>query len=762
MATGPENNWTSASTQDFIEPTTPTCYANILPHRVPLSESATEHYISTTGLDRWNVSHNNMGPASDCDMLDDEEGGGVSLINVEDMGISDAYAQDHSVRAGDTMPGTVFESHGESHHHSDTYQGGVQLSLTAGQAPEDLHLQTVHEAHSPRNSYNGGSTSYADSGILTSHDESQSFPTQIPTFRATIPQTLFQQSGSYFSPTNPSNIALIPDRRSEPSWAQFGDAWSQQHASMRAAAPSDAHQFPPDSAASTRNSDATQRNTNNGTPHQNVDIADSNFVENVPDVLNFLDRWHMQLELPEAGVIHLDADRMRRWRPPNDDSIQDSTDTFRDMQGLDWSSLETTRHSAKVARRMFDPPKYAHDTTSTNLCRVNELPFYSFKRNYGGHRAKFTHSQLRHVLAATSRNDIFYASYNKVIRTSLACPSVTDTIIGLSSSHPSRNRATDCLITTIAVSPAPEFGGYVSDSILLTGGFEGEYSLLNLNSSISELPFEGFVTNAMDGITTHIHTLRNRRNGALAAAFCSNDRKLRLLDVGTNRWISTFQYADQVNCAATAPDGRLRVVVGDTKETLITDAENGTVLFSMQYHDDDAFACAWADDGWHVATGAQDGQVVVYDARNWSSPLTVLECEVECARSLQFTRTGSRTGSPALVVAEAEDIVSIYDIRSWEAKQTVDFFGSVAGVTALDEGRELVVANGDRTVGGLMLFERRDDSFVRAETDEDRSLARQGAARSRKRDTDSMVSRSESYWENQPKRLGLGIEQLLI
>lgn len=128
MATEPENTWTSASAQEFVEPTTPTFYANTLPHRVPLSESATEPYSSTTELGRWNVSHNNMDSTSDCDMLDDEEGGGVSLIDVEDT--EDFDAQDHSVRAGDTMPGTAYGSHGESHHHSDIYQGGVELSST--------------------------------------------------------------------------------------------------------------------------------------------------------------------------------------------------------------------------------------------------------------------------------------------------------------------------------------------------------------------------------------------------------------------------------------------------------------------------------------------------------------------------------------------------------------------------------------------------------------------------------------------------------
>lgn len=72
------------------------------------------------------------------------------------------------------------------------------------------------------------------------------------------------------------------------------------------------------------------------------------------------------------------------------------------------------------------------------------------------------------------------------------------------------------------------------------------------------------------------------------------------------------------------------------------------------------------------------------------------------------------------MVAESDDIVSVYDAMNWYDKQTIDFFGSVVGAVSVEDGQELIVANGDETVGGLMVYERRphipdelDDGFDR-------------------------------------------------
>lgn len=107
-----------------------------------------------------------------------------------------------------------------------------------------------------------------------------------------------------------------------------------------------------------------------------------------------------------------------------------------------------------------------------------------------------------------------------------------------------------------------------------------------------------------------------RRSGLLQAEFCSNDRKLRTLDCRSQRFTETFAYENAINHSATAPDDRLRVLVGDFVHPIVTDAERGDVLFRLRAHHDFGFACAWSPDSRHVATGAQDGLVSEEDKRS--------------------------------------------------------------------------------------------------------------------------------------------------
>ena len=117
------------------------------------------------------------------------------------------------------------------------------------------------------------------------------------------------------------------------------------------------------------------------------------------------------------------------------------------------------------------------------------------------------------------------------------------------------------------------------------------------------------------------------------------------MDVSTLNFTSEFGCENAINCSSTSPDGRLRVLVGDSQETLITNAETGQTLVTLREHGDHGFACDWSGDGLHVATAAQAGGILIWDARNWTKPCKSWTSPVSCARSVQFTDTG------ALVVA---------------------------------------------------------------------------------------------------------------
>lgn len=310
------------------------------------------------------------------------------------------------------------------------------------------------------------------------------------------------------------------------------------------------------------------------------------------------------------------------------------------------------------------------------------------------HEATIPHFQLRNLIAVTSRNDIFYAAGEQVKRTD-ALGSPATTTMDLSREYTGGFKFS---ITTLAA----------DYDVLVAGGFEGEYVMHGLSSSYNAKYTIGRITDhsqyAKSHITNHIHLYNSRHTYTPQVAFCSNDERLRILDCATNKFTHSFVYPEAVNCSATSPDGRMRVVVGDFLETLITNAETGRPFETLATHTDGVFACDWADDGIHVATAAQDTTIAVWDARNWSIPVTTMKSELSVPRSLKFSPVGG--GPRVLVSAEADDYISIINAQTFESRQVFDFFGRTAGIDMTPDGQSLFVANNDPNFGGIMEFER--------------------------------------------------------
>ena len=339
----------------------------------------------------------------------------------------------------------------------------------------------------------------------------------------------------------------------------------------------------------------------------------------------------------------------------------------------------------------------SHSSLTDSLqCPRSDVPntdsSFQFRRNNTTHRAFFPHFQLRNVLAATSRNGIYYAAGQQVYRTD-AEGRATDLIVDLS-----KRLTMDGSITTIAS----------TDNVLVAGAFDGEYAITDLSSTYGSPCKFGRTTDfnldTKSRIVNHMHLFESRTTYQPQAVLCSNDFRLRVLDCATDTFTNSFLYPAAVNCSATSPNGRMRVVVGDFQETLITNAETGQPFETLNSHTEDAFACAWADDGIHVATAAQDSTIVVWDARNWATPLTVLTSELSVPRSLRFSPVGS--GPRVLIAAEADDYINIINAQTFESKQVFDFFGPIGGVAFTPDGQSLFVANGERRFGGIIELER--------------------------------------------------------
>jgi len=310
-------------------------------------------------------------------------------------------------------------------------------------------------------------------------------------------------------------------------------------------------------------------------------------------------------------------------------------------------------------------------------------------------------------MACASKDQVFYAGKSKILQYN---PTRARGLAG--------SKAVAMNLTDPDVQSPHGFGPIqistltVAHDILIAGGFCGEYGLLNLKAQKYTKHTEGLVTTDENGITNHVQVHLSRSSALPLASFASNDHGLRILDINTNKFISQHTYDHAINCTAISPDQRLRVLVGDTRSVMICNAETGEILQSLEGHRDFGFACDWADNGWTVATGNQDMQVKIWDARKWTSssglacPVATIAAEMAGVRKLKFSPLGS--GKRVLVAAEPADFISVIDGDSFTSKQTLSFFGEISGVDFTNNGQDLFVANSDSMRGGLMKFERCD------------------------------------------------------
>ncbi len=452
------------------------------------------------------------------------------------------------------------------------------------------------------------------------------------------------------------------------------------------------------------------------------DFEDNSTIFSASFFLYYWKQMYMTGRPDYPRISSLANDRAKVQRP---DKITSNDCQQCDYQGIHWSRYQTSKQEAREVRRM----------TYRNLRNISptEQNFgtKAFKANFPGavipsldcyfdfnemdmkRRPDFCHFQLRHNLCAASKNAIFYTSRpprHDTVSVWDAWKSQHKTIVCFNPETGTEECAMDVRKRYNKDDPKiikihTLTGG---NGVLVAGSFEGVYAMKSLSADFDSAPVVGAIATGGDVSTNHIHTHLDRQSGLPRVVFDSNDKSVRILDCTTSTWIACHKYPYQVNCSITSPDGRLRLLNGDDCAPIVANAETGETLATLPGHNDYGFACDWAPDGITMATGHQDGLVKVWDARKLSQSIQTIAMEQAGCRSLQFSPLGS--GKRVLVLAEPADFVHIVDARTFESKQTIDFFGEISGISMPPDGSKLYIANADGKYGGLMEFERSKNS----------------------------------------------------
>lgn len=470
------------------------------------------------------------------------------------------------------------------------------------------------------------------------------------------------------------------------------------------------------------------------------------------DVSRFLEHWSRESQINKAagynsGVsINENAESMRLSPRSAHIRARDLQGSQLDMQGFDWASLGTTRACARAARSKYCSIVHCNPARSTvnhaqDRLLASPVDLFRFRRMNTRHRAWIQHFALRNSLSVASNDDVLYISKQQVHRTD-ALGNDTVAVMDLASLGHPQIATPDCFSTIDA-----------SSGIVVAASHCGQYAMTSLSASRGTEPIAGLV-NTSESEICHAELYRRRgQSWAGTVAFASNDKTVRLLDCGSNKFIHKFSYDHAINSTSVDPHGQMRLVAGDSTTAYVTAADSGEILHELTHHTANIYATSWSEDGIHLATASEDYRVLVYDARNWRQPIADIACKNASPRSLKFSPLGR--GAPALLIAEAEDLVSVVDttVGMFDRKQNIDFFGTIAGIDWRPDGRAFWIANADAHFGGLMEFERNSIHFSEAAVVGSGLEARNECSRAKQRDREVMAQRrlqhqrKRSSWE---------------
>lgn len=416
------------------------------------------------------------------------------------------------------------------------------------------------------------------------------------------------------------------------------------------------------------------------------------------DVQNNMDEESHRREMEESS----DDDEYGRSADIAKDTSSAEARKGKDIQGIPWHKLSITRDKYRQTR-LEQYKNYENVPNSgeaaAKACKQTKKgeKYFEFWRNTRSVKSTILHFQLRNLVWATSKHDIFLLSHYSIIHWSALTGEKSEVLdvsghVAPSEKHPGNLNEgfSQTQVSTMAV----------KDNLLVAGGFQGEIICKYLDR-----PGVSFCcrTTYDDNAITNAVEIYDSPSGAVRFMASNNDCGVRDYDVEKFQISKHFQYPWPVNHSSLSPDGKLLVIVGDNPEGILADAQSGKSIQELSGHYDYSFASAWHPNGLTFATGNQDKTCRVWDIRNLSKSLTVLKSHLGAVRSIRFSSDGR-----FMATAEPADFVHVYDVSTgYHHEQELDFFGEISGLSFSPDSEAVFVGVWDRTYGSLLQFNRR-------------------------------------------------------
>ncbi|EEF44171.1 conserved hypothetical protein [Ricinus communis] len=347
------------------------------------------------------------------------------------------------------------------------------------------------------------------------------------------------------------------------------------------------------------------------------------------------------------GTVEMGADEYEMLTKVTDTSSAQAR-KGKDIQGIPWERLNISRDKYRLTR-LEQYKNYENIPLSGQAvdkeCKQMEKGgnYYEFFLNTRLVKPTILHFQLRNLVWATSKHDVYLMSNYSVMHwSSLSC-NLSEVINFAGHIAPTEKHAgsllegfTQTQISTLAV----------RDNFLVAGGFQGELTCKRLDKQ--GISFCARTTYDDNAITNALEIYDSLRGGVHFMA-SNNDCGVREYDMERFQLLNHFRFSWPVNHTSLSPDRRLIGVVGDHLDGLLVDAQNGKTVATVKGHLDFSFATAWHPDGHVFATGNQDKTCRVWDIRNLSSSIAILKGNLGAVRSIRFSSDGQ-----FMVVAELQ------------------------------------------------------------------------------------------------------------